>query len=134
MFIDIRANILVAFILQVWESASDSLITFNNPDLQADLACIVENDVLTHAITRQLNTCDNHVEVRYDSRVKDYIMPFKSSPENPSAGVKICLESGEKITTKLLVWNNIIIVHLGFISRHEFLCINRATIKLQNSA
>ena len=68
----------------------------------------MENDILTEAIVRQLNTCDENVEVRYNSRVKEYKMPVKVlSGQSPTSEqshlVEVILEDGERIRTKLLV-------------------------------
>lgn len=50
--------------MQVWDACSDSMITFNHPDLVQEIAYIVENDVTVSAITEQLDKLQN-VEVKY---------------------------------------------------------------------
>lgn len=52
--------------MQVWDACSDSMITFNHPDLVQELAYIVENDVTVSALTEQLNNLHN-VEVKYET-------------------------------------------------------------------
>ena len=92
--------------MQVWDSAADSLITFNQPDLTDNLAFIVENDVILESIMRQLERIKDNVEVCYSSKVTNYQLPHPGGFESledakPFAGIE--LEGGEKIWTKLLI-------------------------------
>ena len=92
--------------MQVWDSASDSLITFNHPEMLEDLAYIVENDIILEALMKQLDHMSNSVEIRFGSKVIDYHLPHpggfeETTDANPFAGVS--LEGGEKLWTKLLI-------------------------------
>lgn len=90
----------------MWESCSDSVITFNDEELMNDLAYIVENDVILEAIRRQLSSLSDRVEVRYQTSAKSYIIPG-STPGHDSVDqntwVTIETDKGQKIQTKLLV-------------------------------
>lgn len=93
-------------VTQVWESCSDSVITFNDEELMNDLAYIVENDVILEAIRRQLSSLSDRVEVRYQTSAKSYIIPG-STPGHDNVDqntwVTIETDKGQKIQTKLLV-------------------------------
>ena len=110
----------------MWDSASDTGISFNLDDLPSssssssflssllpstdlsalsELAYIVENNVILSAITNQLAQTD--VEVRYNSKVKSYDLPNNNTH---TGGLDeklptVELENGEKYTAKLLVKN-----------------------------
>lgn len=90
----------------MWESCSDSVITFNDEELMNDLAYIVENDVILEAIRRQLSSLSDRVEVRYQTSAKSYIIPG-STPGHDNVDqntwVTIETDKGQKIQTKLLV-------------------------------
>lgn len=92
--------------MQVWESCSDSVITFNDEELMNDLAYIVENDVILEAIRRQLSSLSDRVEVRYQTSAKSYIIPG-STPGHDNVDqntwVTIETDKGQKIQTKLLI-------------------------------
>ncbi|CAH1792581.1 unnamed protein product [Owenia fusiformis] len=91
--------------MQVWESCSDSMITFNKDNMQGTLAHIVENDVTQDAITRQLNKVKDRVEIRYETKVKKYKMPkpMSNMTKLDSPWVKLRLENGDALQTRLLI-------------------------------
>lgn len=73
------------------------MITFNEDLLHKELAYIVENDILLHAVNKQLSEKEN-VSVIYESKVTDIKLP-KTSTEF----VTVQLQSGEQYKTRLLV-------------------------------
>ncbi|KAL6256346.1 hypothetical protein P5V15_012463 [Pogonomyrmex californicus] len=83
--------------MQVWEACSDAMITFNEDNLYKELAYIVENDLLLHAVNKQLSQKEN-VTVIYKSAVGTVKLP-KTSEEF----VSVQLQSGEQYKTRLLV-------------------------------
>ncbi|XP_071650284.1 ubiquinone biosynthesis monooxygenase COQ6, mitochondrial [Temnothorax longispinosus] len=83
--------------MQVWEACSDAMITFDEDLLNNNLAYIVENDLLLHAVNKQLSEMEN-VTVIYDSKVANIKLP-KISMEF----VTVQLQSGEQYRTRLLV-------------------------------
>ncbi|KYM93567.1 PREDICTED: ubiquinone biosynthesis monooxygenase COQ6, mitochondrial [Cyphomyrmex costatus] len=83
--------------MQVWEACSDAMITFNEDLSSKELAYIVENDLLLHAINKQLSEKEN-ITVIYNSKVTD-IQLLKTGMEF----VTILLQSGERYRARLLV-------------------------------
>lgn len=73
------------------------MITFNEDLSRRELAYIVENDLLLHAVNKQLSEKEN-VTVIYKSKVINVNLP-KTSMEF----VTVQLQSGEQYKTKLLV-------------------------------
>lgn len=53
---------------------SDAVITFNNPDLSEPVAYVVENDLLLHAVGKELADLKN-VTVMYETKAKEYLLP-----------------------------------------------------------
>ncbi|XP_041355137.1 ubiquinone biosynthesis monooxygenase COQ6, mitochondrial-like isoform X2 [Gigantopelta aegis] len=89
--------------MQVWESCSESLITFNNEELTNSLAYIVENDVILAAIMKRLKAA-NVVDIRYNSQAKSFVIPTRgdsSSKRNSWVGLE--LANGDVLQTKLLI-------------------------------
>lgn len=73
------------------------MITFNEDYLSKELAYIVENDLLLHAVNTQL--CEkSNVNVVYNAKVTNLMLP-----EIIGENVKIQLENGKQYKTKLLV-------------------------------
>ncbi|XP_064602568.1 ubiquinone biosynthesis monooxygenase COQ6, mitochondrial-like [Liolophura sinensis] len=91
--------------MQVWDSCSDSLITFSQADMTEDLAYIVENDVILASITARLNALGDRVDVRYRTQAKAVSLPTPvedvASTESPF--VRVHLENGETLQTRLLI-------------------------------
>lgn len=73
------------------------MITFNEDYLYEELAYIVENDLLLHAVNKQLSQKEN-VTVIYDSKVADIKLPNTSMEL-----ATIQLQSGKCYKTRLLV-------------------------------
>ncbi|KAI4498473.1 hypothetical protein M0802_006408 [Mischocyttarus mexicanus] len=82
--------------MQVWDACSDAVITFNEDYLSKELAYIVENDLLLHAVKTQLREKSN-VNVVYNAKVTNLLLP---SIEGDNT--KIQLENGKQYMTKLL--------------------------------
>lgn len=81
----------------MWEACSDAMITFNENLSYKDLAYIVENDLLLHAVNKQLSKKEN-VTVIYKSKIANVKLP-KTSMEF----VTVQLQSGEQYKSRLLV-------------------------------
>lgn len=93
---------------QVWDSTSDSMITFNHKDLSDSLAYIVENDIIQDAILKQLETIKDRVAIKYDCRVQKYNLPAIGS-SGGSQWAQVHLSNGERLQSRLLVWLNLFI-------------------------
>ncbi|XP_018357936.1 PREDICTED: ubiquinone biosynthesis monooxygenase COQ6, mitochondrial [Trachymyrmex cornetzi] len=83
--------------MQVWEACSDAVITFNEDLSCKELAYVIENDLLLHAINKQLFEKEN-VTLIYNSKVANVEL-LKTGMEF----VTIQLQSGEQYRTRLLV-------------------------------
>lgn len=81
--------------MQVWESCSEAMITFDEKNHDEVVAHIVENDVILQAIKNQV---PNHVEVQFESKVDGYGLP-----QDSSSHVTISLAGGKTISTDLLI-------------------------------
>ncbi|CAF4868724.1 unnamed protein product [Pieris macdunnoughi] len=58
--------------MQVWDACSDAMITFSSTDiLDDDVAYIVENDVLLHAVSKELSKSKN-IETVYQAKIASY--------------------------------------------------------------
>lgn len=88
--------------MQIWESCSNSLITFNQEDLTEQMAYVAENDVILEAITRRLETLSDRVEVLYNTRVQHIDIPSLNSSQ-PNTWVRLKLQDGKSLKTKLLI-------------------------------
>lgn len=73
------------------------MIVFNEDYLTEEIAYIVENDLLLHAVNKQLKDKEN-VNVIYNSKVANIKLP-KTLEEN----AEIQLQDGTKYKAKLLV-------------------------------
>uniref|UniRef100_A0A8C4RBI0 Ubiquinone biosynthesis monooxygenase COQ6, mitochondrial n=1 Tax=Eptatretus burgeri TaxID=7764 RepID=A0A8C4RBI0_EPTBU len=108
--------------MQVWDACSDALITFDKEDFVEDLAFIVENDVVMTALTKQLESIKDQVNVLYKSRVVKYTWPAATpeseeldewtsesveqtmeGPDEPCPWVKVELADGKVLQTRLLI-------------------------------
>ncbi|XP_014477633.1 PREDICTED: ubiquinone biosynthesis monooxygenase COQ6, mitochondrial isoform X2 [Dinoponera quadriceps] len=83
--------------MQVWDACSDAMITFNEDYLYNELAYIVENDLLLHAVNKQLSQKEN-VTVIYNSKVAEIKLP-----NTIERYTTIELKSGKQYRTRLLV-------------------------------
>uniref|UniRef100_A0A8C4RAE3 Ubiquinone biosynthesis monooxygenase COQ6, mitochondrial n=1 Tax=Eptatretus burgeri TaxID=7764 RepID=A0A8C4RAE3_EPTBU len=111
--------------MQVWDACSDALITFDKEDFVEDLAFIVENDVVMTALTKQLESIKDQVNVLYKSRVVKYTWPAATpeseeldewtsesveqtmeGPDEPCPWVKVELADGKVLQTRLLPTEN----------------------------
>jgi hypothetical protein len=71
--------------------------------MDGTLAYVVENNVILEGINRQIDRCGDTVEIRYKTKAKGYELS-KQTEEKPGYSlVKIHLDSGETIKTRLLV-------------------------------
>ena len=90
----------------MWDSCSDSIIAFNQQQFEENLAYIVENDVLSAAVSSQLEALEN-VEVRFNSKVKGYTLPDSGSSSTESKEnshlAQVHMDDGNTYTSKLLV-------------------------------
>ncbi|KAM3594595.1 uncharacterized protein V6R79_010523 [Siganus canaliculatus] len=89
--------------MQVWDSCSDALITFDKENLQDEMAYIVENDIVVAALTKQLDSLSDNVQVKYRSKVVKYTWPMPHQATESIPWVRVTLASGETVQTKLLI-------------------------------
>ncbi|XP_046751090.1 ubiquinone biosynthesis monooxygenase COQ6, mitochondrial isoform X1 [Diprion similis] len=83
--------------MQVWDACSDAMITFNEDHLADELAYIVENNLLLHAVSQQLSN-KNSVDLIYGAKADDI-----SLPTTPGQDAAITLQDGQRFGTKLLI-------------------------------
>ncbi|KAL7634816.1 UNVERIFIED_CONTAM: hypothetical protein RMT77_015193 [Armadillidium vulgare] len=81
--------------MQVWESCTEALITFEEEETGEPIAHIVENDVILHALKDKV---PDNVEVWYGSQVSGYELP-SSNDDKPVVN----LSDGKRIVTDLLI-------------------------------
>jgi len=89
--------------MQVWDACSDALITFDKDNLQDEMAYIVENDIIVAALTKQLDSLSDNVNVKYRSKVVKYVWPMSCQVADSIPWVQLTLASGETLQTKLLI-------------------------------
>ncbi|KAG8562171.1 hypothetical protein GDO81_015610 [Engystomops pustulosus] len=88
--------------MQVWDACSDALITFDKEGME-DMGYIIENDVITTALTSQLDAMSEHVKVLYRSRAVGYTWPAPYTSEEGSPFVEIQLADGQSLHTRLVI-------------------------------
>ncbi|XP_006865598.1 PREDICTED: ubiquinone biosynthesis monooxygenase COQ6 [Chrysochloris asiatica] len=88
--------------MQVWDACSEALIMFDKDQLE-DMGYIVENDVIMHAITKQLEAVSDRVTVLYRSKAVGYTWPYPFPMADSSPWVQITLGDGSTLQTKLLI-------------------------------
>ncbi|XP_029642862.1 ubiquinone biosynthesis monooxygenase COQ6, mitochondrial isoform X1 [Octopus sinensis] len=89
--------------MQIWESCSDSFLTFNQPDLSDELAFVVENDVLLEALRTKLEEVSERVEVLYETKATKIELPEPSTDSASKSLVSITLNNGKVLHTNLLI-------------------------------
>ncbi|XP_068821734.1 ubiquinone biosynthesis monooxygenase COQ6, mitochondrial isoform X3 [Capricornis sumatraensis] len=88
--------------MQVWDACSEALIMFDKDNLD-DMGYIVENDVIMHALTKQLEAVSDRVTILYKSKAISYTWPYPFSMADSSPWVHITLGDGRTLQTKLLI-------------------------------
>ncbi|XP_063571983.1 ubiquinone biosynthesis monooxygenase COQ6, mitochondrial isoform X8 [Pongo abelii] len=88
--------------MQVWDACSEALIMFDKDNLD-DMGYIVENDVIMHALTKQLEAVSDRVTVLYRSKAIRYTWPCPFPMADSSPWVHITLGDGSTFQTKLLI-------------------------------
>ncbi|XP_069344859.1 ubiquinone biosynthesis monooxygenase COQ6, mitochondrial isoform X2 [Eulemur rufifrons] len=88
--------------MQVWDACSEALIMFDKDNLD-DMGYIVENDVIMHALAKQLEAVSDRVTVLYRSRAVGYTWPCPFPMTESSPWVHITLGDGSTLQTKLLI-------------------------------
>lgn len=83
--------------MQVWDACSDAMIVFNEDYTTDEIAYIVENDLVLHAVNKQLSEKGN-VDVIYNSKVEHIKLP-----KVPEENAEIQLQNGKRFKAKLLV-------------------------------
>ena len=79
------------------------MIAFNHPNLDEDVAYLVENDVTLSAIYRQLQKVSHCVQIRYETKAEGYKFPKSNTTEGNNQWTQVHLANGETINTRLLV-------------------------------
>ncbi len=85
------------FLLKVWESCSDSVITFQS-DEDKNLAFLVENDLVQASLDQRIKDFKN-VEVLYSSQLKEIL----KQNGNEANVLQLKLKNDTLINTKLLI-------------------------------
>lgn len=87
--------------MKVWEACSDASISFEDPGGQP-LSYLVENDLVQKALNAVLEDCSN-LTVIYGRKVEKYCLPEDVNENLPETNVKIVLDNGDTVETKLLI-------------------------------
>lgn len=85
--------------LQVWESSSDAMIAFQQPEMAKDVAFIVENDVILKSLMECLHTLSSRVHVLNGAKAVKLNLPTQEKDDL----VSVILHDGKILKTKLLV-------------------------------
>ncbi|KAG8227228.1 hypothetical protein J437_LFUL008192 [Ladona fulva] len=86
--------------MQIWDANSDAVITFNDENLEKDIAYIVENDVCMSAINKELKKTP--VEVVYGAKIKSYDLPNEEEYRKNGL-VHLHLQDGTTYSCNLLI-------------------------------
>ncbi|XP_026735257.1 ubiquinone biosynthesis monooxygenase COQ6, mitochondrial [Trichoplusia ni] len=88
--------------MQVWDASSDVMISFSSADMMDDdVAYIVENDLMLHAINKELLSTDNeNTHIVYNAKIDSYQLP-KEKYSSPQSIVKMA--NGDTYTCQLLI-------------------------------
>ncbi|XP_023244187.1 ubiquinone biosynthesis monooxygenase COQ6, mitochondrial-like isoform X2 [Centruroides sculpturatus] len=89
--------------LQVWENCSDAAIAFQHPEFRLDVAYVVENDVILRALHEKMKDAKNSLTVFNNTKVTKIESPRVGATNWEEDWVKLELEDGRKIKTKLLI-------------------------------
>ncbi|KAI8425113.1 hypothetical protein MSG28_006964 [Choristoneura fumiferana] len=91
--------------MQVWDACSDAIITFNSAEiLDEDVAYIVENDVLQHAVNTELTSSEiKNVEIIYGAKISGYELPTNNTTDS-----LVKMNNGDVYSCRLLVSNHVI--------------------------
>lgn len=81
----------------MWDGISDALITFNQPNFIDEVAYIVENDVLIHAILKEIKKNSN-ITIKNNSKIEK----IQLQRDGHTNG-KVHLKSGEIYSADVLV-------------------------------
>ncbi|XP_063831673.1 ubiquinone biosynthesis monooxygenase COQ6, mitochondrial [Ostrinia nubilalis] len=89
--------------MQVWDACSDALISFDSADMSDDdLAYIVENDLLLHAVNTELMASDiRNVKIVYGAKIADYQLA-KSTKEASTQNL-VKMSNGDVYACDLLI-------------------------------
>ncbi|XP_037294244.1 ubiquinone biosynthesis monooxygenase COQ6, mitochondrial [Manduca sexta] len=88
--------------MQVWDACSDAMISFSSSEiLDDDVAYIVENDVLLHAVNTELNKTNNkNLDIVYGAKIDSYKLPTSTDRELKSL---VKLANGDAYSCQLLI-------------------------------
>lgn len=89
--------------MQVWDACSDALISFNSSDiLDDDIAYIVENDLLLHAINTELTSPEvKNVKIEYGAKISEY--KLSSSDGKSTTDNLVKMANGDIYACELLI-------------------------------
>ncbi|XP_059053206.1 ubiquinone biosynthesis monooxygenase COQ6, mitochondrial [Achroia grisella] len=87
--------------MQVWDASSDALISFNSADIMDDdVAYIVENDLLLHAVNKELTSTDiKNVNIVYGAKISGYEL----SKHEASSNNIVKMNNGDTYSCQLLI-------------------------------
>ncbi|KAH9636603.1 hypothetical protein HF086_003421 [Spodoptera exigua] len=84
--------------------AMDAMISFSSSELlDDDVAYIVENDVLLHAVNKELLSSKSNVNIVYDAKIAGYQLPN----EDDAIKSYVQMANGDTYTCQLLVKKNV---------------------------
>jgi len=90
--------------MQVWESCSDAMISFNQDNMTESLSTMAENDIILAGIMHALSALGNRVEVRYNTKVEQFRLPGGQDEDDVKLPyVGLTLNDGSELRTKLLI-------------------------------
>ncbi|KAF5293935.1 hypothetical protein FQA39_LY13640 [Lamprigera yunnana] len=83
--------------LQAWDAVSDVMISFNHDEASKVVAHIVENDLIIHAVNKEIANLQN-IQIINGFKIAKYHLP-----ENVSQDINVQLENGDNFTCNLLL-------------------------------
>lgn len=97
-------------IFQVWDACSDAMISFSSSEMMDDdVAYIVENDVLLHAINSELSATNNkNLTINYKSKISGYTLQQEDTDQKNV----VKMGNGDTYTCKLLVSERKYYIHI----------------------
>ncbi|CAH0594196.1 unnamed protein product [Chrysodeixis includens] len=87
--------------MQVWDASSDVMISFSSADMMDDdVAYIVENDLMLHAINTELLAVNSNINIVYNAKIQSYQLPKEAYPSTQSI---VKMDNGDTYTCQLLI-------------------------------
>lgn len=88
----------------MWDACSEAIISFNSDEiLDDDIAYIVENDVLLHAVNTELLNNAKNVDVVFEAKISDYELAKGENKFGEESLSLVKLNNGDTYACHLLV-------------------------------